>query len=425
VVYGHWVHFTKDIPDLVDPQSKLHIRLPDWVMYFQGDGPIGLRSGSGDVMVSVLGQGMNEFTAPVSLTKDDNVHSNIAAAVSGGVLHTLHLNGGPAKLHPGAGAGGGVSERKFELNETALLPDPAVVACRISDPYSAPGSFVTAFVDVENVGLAGTPYDSGMQSAVQMRAVLVSEDGTEHVAGTPVVVPELAPGAKAQVALPLEMPHDPVRLRVELNPSPLDSSLMNNWKVCFFGAPRPGNFACAASLASDEDQTLGALLTWTNTAIYDQVLICRDGSMIVALPGSSTRYVDNYVAPGLHSYSIRGRILASKSSPATCQVDVKTPLPSGPGFTRGDANSDIRVDISDAVFTLSYLFLGGTAPGCEVAADSNDDGSVNISDPSFTLNFLFLGGAPPPAPSPFPEPAACGPDPTPDTLTCLAPRDCQ
>ena len=60
---------------------------------------------------------------------------------------------------------------------------------------------------------------------------------------------------------------------------------------------------------------------------------------------------------------------------------------------RGDSNSDGGIDLSDPVFTLTYLFRGGVTPPCMAAADSNADGQVDISDPTFTLNFLFLGGA--------------------------------
>ena len=47
------------------------------------------------------------------------------------------------------------------------------------------------------------------------------------------------------------------------------------------------------------------------------------------------------------------------------------------------------------------------------AADVTDDSAVDISDSVYLLNFLFLGGSPPPPPFPTP-----GEDPTPDDLTC-------
>src|SRR6266508_4172226 len=61
-------------------------------------------------------------------------------------------------------------------------------------------------------------------------------------------------------------------------------------------------------------------------------------------------------------------------------------------FLRGDSNADGAVDLSDAVFTLAFLFSGGSAPACREASDANDDGATDLSDPIYTLSFLFLGG---------------------------------
>ncbi len=84
-------------------------------------------------------------------------------------------------------------------------------------------------------------------------------------------------------------------------------------------------------------------------------------------------------------------------------------------FVRGDANHDDQVDLSDAMATLAYLFLGGSQPDCLDAADGDDSGTLDLSDAVSTLAFLFLGG------SPLPPPQQCGAiDPTPnDRLTCV------
>jgi hypothetical protein len=57
---------------------------------------------------------------------------------------------------------------------------------------------------------------------------------------------------------------------------------------------------------------------------------------------------------------------------------------------------------------------------CADAADANDDGIRDFSDVLDLGSFLFSGGPPPPAP--FPD---CGPDPTPDGLSCLAFAGCE
>ena len=36
-------------------------------------------------------------------------------------------------------------------------------------------------------------------------------------------------------------------------------------------------------------------------------------------------------------------------------------------FLRGDSNTDTRVDLSDAIFTLAYLFQGGQAHALGIA----------------------------------------------------------
>ena len=79
-------------------------------------------------------------------------------------------------------------------------------------------------------------------------------------------------------------------------------------------------------------------------------------------------------------------------------------------FRRGDCNGSGRIDISDAISSLGYLFLGNFVPRCLDACDIADDGALDISDPIHLLGWIFAGNMPPPAP-PGPN---CGVDPTPD-----------
>ncbi|MEM7233404.1 MAG: hypothetical protein AAF517_14595 [Planctomycetota bacterium] len=83
-------------------------------------------------------------------------------------------------------------------------------------------------------------------------------------------------------------------------------------------------------------------------------------------------------------------------------------------FIRGDSNTDRRVDISDPVATLAFLFSLGEEPRCSDAADANDDGKIDLSDPIFTLSWLFLDGPAHPSPGSL----ISGPDPTEDSLSC-------
>jgi hypothetical protein len=93
-----------------------------------------------------------------------------------------------------------------------------------------------------------------------------------------------------------------------------------------------------------------------------------------------------------------------------------TVIPDASVFVRGDSNRDFAVDLSDAIHTLEFLFLGGPPADCPDAADANDDGRLDISDPTAILMSLFLGG------DPLPAPRSSGGDPTPDDLDCGFPQ---
>lgn len=102
------------------------------------------------------------------------------------------------------------------------------------------------------------------------------------------------------------------------------------------------------------------------------------------------------------------------------EVGVQSLGPRLTDFIRGDANSDGRVDISDAIRMLSALFQGGAAMTCQDAADVDDDGKVNITDPILLLEHKFRNAPPPP--EPFPD---CGPERTPDALSCEGSAACE
>ena len=92
----------------------------------------------------------------------------------------------------------------------------------------------------------------------------------------------------------------------------------------------------------------------------------------------------------------------------------------GVSFVRGDINADGLVDLSDAVFVLNFLFLGGSAPTCRKSADTNSSTAVDLSDAVFILGHLFLGGNAPAAPY-----SECGLSPVDDGLDCESFAPCE
>ena len=61
----------------------------------------------------------------------------------------------------------------------------------------------------------------------------------------------------------------------------------------------------------------------------------------------------------------------------------------------GDANADATVDISDAVYLISYIFSGGSAPEPLEAGDANCDQGIDISDAVYLISYIFSGGLAP------------------------------
>ncbi len=82
-------------------------------------------------------------------------------------------------------------------------------------------------------------------------------------------------------------------------------------------------------------------------------------------------------------------------------------------FIRGDGNRDGILGVADAIVGLDYLFRARPGPSCLDRLDVNDDARIDISDPLYLLFFLFGGGTPPPLPYP-----AEGVDPTADGIAC-------
>jgi len=65
-------------------------------------------------------------------------------------------------------------------------------------------------------------------------------------------------------------------------------------------------------------------------------------------------------------------------------------------FIRGIcANNSPTPQLTDAVFFLNFLFLGGGAPTCSIACDTDGNGRGELTDAVSVLNFLFLGGPAP------------------------------
>ena len=63
-------------------------------------------------------------------------------------------------------------------------------------------------------------------------------------------------------------------------------------------------------------------------------------------------------------------------------------------FICGDANADSKVNVSDAVYIINYVFSGGEEPNPYFSGEANCDSAVNVSDAVYLINYVFSGGSP-------------------------------
>jgi hypothetical protein len=183
-----------------------------------------------------------------------------------------------------------------------------------------------------------------------------------------------------------------------------------------FNADSHGDVLIAAPGTSTNERVPGnAFVVFGSAAPPDRIDLERHGGRGLRIPGA---LIGNLFAPSPATGDVNGDgrpdfALLEDSGSSPGRVYLIYGLARRTSFVRGDANEDGRIDLSDAVFILTYLFLGGRAPECKDAADVDDRGTVEITDAVNLLNHLFLGAAPPRPPHP-----AAGEDPTDDALDC-------
>ena len=66
-----------------------------------------------------------------------------------------------------------------------------------------------------------------------------------------------------------------------------------------------------------------------------------------------------------------------------------------PDYLCGDANGDGSVTITDVVFLINYIFMGGAAPQPLSLGDVDCSGRINIADVVLLVNYIFRGGPAP------------------------------
>lgn len=169
----------------------------------------------------------------------------------------------------------------------------------------------------------------------------------------------------------------------------------------------PSGVSCSVDQATGQ-----TTVSWSNAGTVSAVNVLLDGSLVATLGAGATSATVTIGGPGSYNICVSGANQCGIFGPDGCCVAVRDNF-----FIRNDMNQDGISNIADPVAELNFLFGGGVL-FCEKSGDVNDDGTVNIADVVYSLNVIFgipVGGSIPEVPAPA---GGCGPDPTPDSLTC-------
>jgi hypothetical protein len=64
-------------------------------------------------------------------------------------------------------------------------------------------------------------------------------------------------------------------------------------------------------------------------------------------------------------------------------------------YQPGEVNNDCKLNVSDPVYLIKYIFEDGAEPICFSSGYANGDDKINISDPVYLINYIFRDGEPP------------------------------
>lgn len=117
------------------------------------------------------------------------------------------------------------------------------------------------------------------------------------------------------------------------------------------------------------------------------------GVFSVLRASDSTVFTMNFGADNITEMDSAGHIL--HTYPVGDGPQVAAIYHNTPQYICGDANSDDGVNVSDAVYIINFVFVGGAAPNPYEAGNANCDSGVNVSDAVYIINYIFVGGSSP------------------------------
>ncbi len=117
-------------------------------------------------------------------------------------------------------------------------------------------------------------------------------------------------------------------------------------------------------------------------------------SVELAVAATDTSLLVTDLTNGKHFYRVRAKDGDGQYSDFSPFVVAYVAYNSGCSWEVADANGDGKINISDAVYLISYIFSSGPAPTPNLigSGDADCSGGVNISDAVYLIAYIFSGG---------------------------------
>ncbi|HEX9917475.1 MAG TPA: dockerin type I repeat-containing protein [candidate division Zixibacteria bacterium] len=176
------------------------------------------------------------------------------------------------------------------------------------------------------------------------------------------------------------------------------------FKVIIYVPQAPKPFSLLLPTNEDTISSLQSTLVWHKATdpdpgdvikydLYYDITETFSAPVIVAnLNVNDTTYTTPSLEPGIFYWwkvKAKDNNTSGTWSTQTFKFYVPSCLP-------GDANADTKVNVTDVIYLINYLFKGGPPPQpISACGDFQCDGKVNVTDVIYLINYLFKGGPPP------------------------------
>ncbi len=187
-----------------------------------------------------------------------------------------------------------------------------------------------------------------------------------------------------------------------------DSTDYSDSWLFYVDTQAPASAVLISPIGGDTISTSTPTLTWSATSgggspEYFALQVADDplfdpGNVILDTAGltvTSLPLVNPLPVPGTYYWRINHYDLAGLESGYTAAANFDYL-----DYLCGDADGDLAVNISDAVYLINYIFKSGPPPVPLEAGDANLDGDVNIADAVYIINYIFKSGPEPCATTP-------------------------